>query len=311
MGPTAPPRNPRLTAIPAARSSAPVLKIRLFLVLGSLLASALAGVGAMVAWATYQPPLVDVAAVVPRGRGLASLVARSYVSGQAVPVPAAASLIYSPPSAGVFAAVTEPEWDGFVRYTVPAGTFERHSFLFHRTVPGPDGAVVDLFELVVYLSVPADGTPGNPALAAAPSVLPAPHRNSSAVADYSDSEAVGNLPAEARQLLEGPWVRAFATNNGELLLQYSGEADPAYRYVGLGGFSEASTLRVQTAIDRGGDSWLVRARVRLVGANELSAEMDIDVTIEAASTATPKIVAWGPAGSGALGPDAVRVPANQ
>lgn len=307
------PRNPRLTAIPAARSSAPVLKIRLALVLGTLLLAAVAGVFAAVSWVMYQPPVVDLNASVPRGRGLATVTAEAYLLGTLTPVPVVEGLTYRPVDPGAFEISGDIQWDRFSRFTLPSGTFERHSFLFYRVVGTENNRpVLELSEITVLVTVPSSAAgpplPGTLALAAAPAVRPLRYRNSAVVADFSDLDGVGALPPTARELLASQWVKAYATDNAELLLRYSGTSDTGFRYVGIGGFTTDSSLRLITAIDRGGDAWLVRARVLLVSANGTKAEMDIDVTVADASTGNPKIVAWGPAGSGALAPEAVRIP---
>jgi hypothetical protein len=306
-----------LTAIPAARSSAPVLKIRFYTIFGSLLLAAVAGIFAAVSWATYQPQAVDLTAPVPRGRGLATVTADAYLRGALAPVPVVQGLTYKPAAPGAFQVDGEVRWDRFSRFALPSGTFERHTLLFYR-VMGTENSrpLLELSEITVLVAVPS--TPaaggiaqGTPALAATPSVRPAKFRNSAAIADFSDLEGVAPLPPTSRDLLTTQWVKAYATDNAELLLRYSGTSDTGFRYIGIGGFTDESTLRVVTAVNRGDDAWLVRARVLLAGANGTQAEMDLDVTIRDASSGNPKIVAWGPAGSGALTPDAARIPVDR
>jgi len=79
------------SAIPAARSTAPVLKIRLALVLGALLLSAAMGIVSTMAWISHAKSQGNSTAPA-EAAGLAQIVADDYVAGVAPP----ASLVNPP-----------------------------------------------------------------------------------------------------------------------------------------------------------------------------------------------------------------------
>jgi len=302
---------PKLTAVPAARSRAAVLKVRLYLVLGGLVVTSLIGVFAAVAFLTFDPPVVDVAESKPRGRAVAELSAHDYLFGGALLLPTAPNQeIREGSSVEVFGPLT---WDGFERITLASGVpAEMHTFLFHRPVRSggttdETGALVgqqvsyQLMKLTVLVAVPADG---NPVLAARPHFVPAEYREVPVVADYTDLDPQP-LPATALEQLRS-WATAWATDDAEKLKLLTGDQTPNVRYVGLGGY-EFTGMSVIASIPVAEDAFVVRARLVLAGANGSTLEMDMDLTITAASTGLPNVSGWGPAGSGLTTPADVRV----
>lgn len=307
---------PRLTAVPAARSKAAVLKVRFWVILGGLLFSAAVGLFAAVSFLTFEPAVVDVDDAKPQGLAVAELAANDFLYGGGFSVPQVPGQD-SPEGSSVD--VAGPlVWDGFTRYALPNGTpVEAHRFLFHRALrsggtTGPTGEVVDqdvayqLMELSVLVAVPLDT---NPVLAARPYMSPAVYSDAELVADYSDFELAAPLPSGAAEQI-GSWGKAWAEDDAEKLKLLTGDLTAGVRYVGLGGYSFAE-IRVLSSSEFAEDSYLVRVRIVLTGANGSILEMDMDLTVTAASTGLPKVSGWGPAGSGLRTPADVRVSEGQ
>ncbi len=277
-----------------------MLKVRFFVLLGAILLMGLLGMVSAFAWFTQKPPVVDLTAADPQGRGLAEVVAEDFLAGRVSPVPVASGVTMRPG-----AAVTTQgalSWDGFSTFVLGGSRTELHRFLFVRTT-GADPAkpVLELMRLSVLVTIPAGG---NPVLAAQPHFGPASWSSSEVVTDYSDLESVA-LPSSAQEQITS-WATAWASGDAEKLRLLTGDATPKVRYVGLGGY-QLKDVRVVSALLAGQDAFLVRDRVVLSSANESILEMDMDLTIKSASTGLPNVVGWGPAGSGILTPADVRV----
>lgn len=310
------PGLPRLTAVPAARSKAAVLKVRFWAILGALLFAASVGIFAAVSFLTFEPAVVDVEASKPRGLAVAELAANDFLFGGTLPVPEVKDQNPAPGSAVVV--VGPVVWDRFTRSTFPNGIeFESHKFLFHREVRAPStttgsGEVVEgaltlqLMELTVLVAVPVDV---NPVVAALPYMVPAVYSNLAIKADYSDSELVKSLPAPAVAQLRA-WGESWAKDDAQQLKLLTGDQTPNVRYVGLGGYTLAE-MRVLSSLEFGQDSFLVRVRLALRSANGSILEMDMDLTVTSASSGLPKVSGWGPAGSGLKTPADVRVSSDR
>lgn len=296
-------RLPRLTAVPAARSRAAVLKVRFYVLLGGLFSVAAIGMFSAFAWLTYNPAIPDPTAATPQGQALATIVTEAFLAGEALPVPAAANIALTVgPPVEVHGPVV---WDRFYSFSLAAARMESHRFLFNRRIPDQGGQpAYELMELTVLIAIPADG---NPVLAAQPQFAPASWVSSGVVTDYSDIDSPP-LPATGRDQIKA-WSLAWAAADAEKLKLLTGDPTPGVRYVGLGGYT-AEDVIVVSALLAGEDSYLVRVRLVLKGANESTLEMDMDLTVKSASSGLPNIVGWGPAGSGVLTPADVRVSAE-
>src|ERR1022692_1741798 len=77
----------RWSALPAARSKAPVLQIRLFVILGALLVAAAAGILSTFAWMNVKP---TPATPSPQATTVSATVASNCLLGQSTVVPVAA-----------------------------------------------------------------------------------------------------------------------------------------------------------------------------------------------------------------------------
>jgi hypothetical protein len=311
-----------LTAVPAARSRAAVLKVRFALLLGALLFSSAVGLFAAFAFLSFDPPVVDVDASKPRGRALAELAASTYLSSGKLPVPALEGEtlpVPAPDQPSTPVEMTGPlTWDGFERSTLPGGErVESHRFLFYRPVrsggsTGTDGQPVNqqtTYQLMVLTVLVATPTDGNPVLAARPHFAPANWSgNDRFVANYTDTETV-SLPTSAVEQLRS-WADAWARDDAEKLKLLTGDQTNNVRYVGLGGYQFVE-MRIISSVQTAADGFLVRARLVLAGANGSKLEMDMDITVDAASTGLPNVLGWGPAGSGIAAPGDVRVTVEQ
>jgi len=307
---------PRLTAVPAARSKAAVLKVRFWSIMAALFGTSAVGLFAAVSFLTFEPAVVNVDDAKPRGLAVAELAANDFLYGGVFQVPQIPG--QDPPRGSKVDVAGSVLWDGFSRYSLPNGTpVEAHRFLFHRilrngTGTASTGEITDenvsyqLMELNVLVAVPVDT---NPVLAARPHMSPAVYADAQIIADYSDFELAAPLPTGSTQQIAS-WGKAWAEDDSEKLKLLTGDLTANVRYVGLGGYA-FKEIRVLSASEFGDDSFLVRARIVLDGANGSILEMDMDLTISEASTGLPKVSGWGPAGSGLRTPADVRVSAGQ
>ena len=294
-------KEPRLTAIPATRSRLPVLQLRLALVLGSLVLSAVMGVVSTIAWIGNKPPALDLRGAVAYGRAVAEVAAESWLDGKSVALPVLDGIEL--PQDGKMLPHGSVVWEGFTRESLPNGlVYERHTFLTTINGVGEDGEPnLKLLRVAVSVAFPNGA---QAVLASLPSLESVDNRSSSKVFDYSDLQTE-DIPGSVQAQLQ-KWANAYATDDRSNLQQITGDSTPKVEYVGLGGFI-AGTPSVIAALpagetDYGSDTWLVRSRVPLSGANGFSSEIEMDLTVVEASSGLPRIVGWGPAGSGLRGP---------
>lgn len=298
---------PALTAVPAARSNAAVLRVRVALVLGLLVLAALAGVLSAAAWVTQKPPPPDLSPAIPRGQGIAALVAEAFLAGKDVPIPIAEGV---PPLTGSPGPLAHepPRWSGFSPVRLPSGVrIETHRFVFYRLLPpveGDESPVRQLNQLTVMVTFDEENG-GGAVLGARPSFMPL-YRPDAAQNTYPGKGV--DLPGEVIAQLT-KWASAWAEADYEELRQLSGDGTPDAAYLSLGGFT-ATKLVVLNAVPSGSgpNSWLVRSRISLQGSNGYSTEMDLDLTVEGAPPNPTYVIGWGPAGSGLRDTEDVRVP---
>lgn len=300
--------SPRLTAIPAARSSAAVLKVRLILVLGALLLAAAAGVFAAFSYLTFTPPKVDVESFSSRGQGLASMVAVAFLDGQELPVPVAEEV---PELPGDLAPLphTEPQWDGFESGLVGGRFAELHSFSFYRVFNEATlNEVKILYQLDVLVAFTDRGTP---VLGALPSFQPVIAGNSGE-STLPNEKGASDITAGQLSALE-TWAQAWAANDPVALSAAAG-AGTGYRYLGLGGFESTGVQVLSLApltpqASASERTFSARTRVSLRSANGYETSMDMDVLLRGTGDDNVRayVVAWGPAGSGRPKQEDVRV----
>lgn len=292
-------RSPNLTAVPAKRSKAAVLKVRLYLIIGLLLVAALMGVVATVAWVTQKPPDADSFITESLAKGPAEEVAKAWLEGKPIPVGRAANVpdgALSKAEGGEGAptfAYDSLSWDSYETDALSDLTaFEIHKFI---VVAPPLDPAADPAPITYTLNVTMLLTDGKPVLGAAPSLQPYIPADSAYMFDYSTLAKDVTLSNQSAQLLQ-QWATAFATNDSAQLGLIV--ADPSKGvYDGIKGFTSGQATSIY-AVPAGEDNLIVRTRVSLVSANGFKTEAEYDVLITQASSGSPHVVAWGPAGSG-------------
>jgi hypothetical protein len=284
-----PSKTRRWTAIPAARSSAPVLKIRLWLVLGSLVLAAALGAFGGIAWLTSKPAEPAEPPPVPQAVGFAGEVANAWVQGRPVGVPVAV---------GVSPSVVEGVRDG--KPLEGAGPLVWDSFELLQPEPG---RLIEVHRFFLggnpprALQVTVELTGSGPVLAAGPSLVPV--ALSGEVVERLDyRNADGPSVTDDVESVATKWAEAFAGDDRDRLRELTGDSEPRV-YAGLGGFS-ASDVQVVAAVPSptSPGSWVIRVEGRLDGPEGFSGVVEWDLLVSGPETANPRVVAWGAAGTG-------------
>lgn len=302
-------RESRLTAVPAKRSSAPILQIRLFIVLGTLVIAAIAGLVSFFAWMSLSIPEPDLTKALPEGKSLSEIAARDWLDGRESTLPAIEGL--SLPKSDNPLPYSSLVWDSFTKGSLPSGfPFELHSFTV-QLVEGTDRDgknIVKSMLMVVPVSFNSDG---DPLLAGLPYLEQISTKEAEIIFDYSD---VGSAPLPTGATTQiSKWAQSWADDSREQLKLLTGDTAPGIEYKGLGGFV-ADRVQIINALPAGNtiygsDTFLVRVRVFISSnsANKFSTATDLDLTVTDASSGLPKIVGWGSAAKGLLGPQETRV----
>lgn len=309
--------RPALTAVPAQRSSLPVLKARRRLVLGALVGAAACGVLSAAAWIfSPDPPAAVVEARDEEAIALATLAAQDYLAGRDSVVPAADG-VTTAFSRGGGAVVPEAElvFSGSTQYRMgdkpgAVTTVERVTFQVR--------GATQLLELSIPMVLRSSGW----VLGAAPSLLPAEVAvtDQEVGLDYAEIYTTSGDANDLAGLAWGQgitaqvqrWAQAYASSGADSaeLFALTGDDDPTHAYAGLGGWSVESATVLSFAAgantgDRAGEfgSTWVAVRVALVlsapGANGPTLTADYDLLFEPElNPAAPPVTAWGPAGVG-------------
>jgi hypothetical protein len=291
-GPTLTEMNrPSWTAIPAARSSLPVLRLRLIAVLGSLLLAALAGLFSAIAWLTAEPPTVDFSAVRPRAEAQATAIAAAWVDGRPTELAVAdgvSNTFAASQGGGLNLEVLSMSHSGWRRDTVSGRLVETHSF------------VVETGSGMYRLAVPFVFEGNAPVLAAYPSLLPyVPPTGSVDPLEYSNAESrVRDVPTPVRDRIR-EWTVAYGEDNGRALRDIADDrsARPE-QYRGLGGMTSVSEPEVRVAVSTT-KGLVLRVRLAYLTTGAPGPiTMDFDLLVTGEGTQAPRVVAWGPAGTG-------------
>ena len=300
-------RSPKLSAVPASRSKLPILKIRLYLVIGVLGLSSLMGMFSTVAWILNKPQAVDTSSNVPYGKGLAELTVNSWLDGVGIYANQLDNVDIRNSKALPHGKVV---WDSFTRKSLPAPSnllYEVHTFMTTIESLDTDGNAVSA---ATYISV-AVAFPGSGEayIASMPSFRKIPVAESSAVFDYTDLSSL-SVPNNANKQVKA-WASAFAEDDRDQLKLLSGDTIEGYQYLGMGGFKVGSVV-VESAMNSGNttygaDTWLVRVRINLISADLFNQDTEMDLTIVNGSSGLPKIIGYGPAGSGLMSEAETRV----
>lgn len=267
-----------------------MLQLRLWALLGALLLAAAAGVFSAAAWMTQEAPVVDFAAARPRAQAQAAAIAEAWVEGRPTGFPTADGIDpgFSDGAGGFNATVHALTPIGWYRDSVTGRLVESHAFAVET-----DRGVYRL-TVVLLLDV------GSPTLAAYP-VL-SPYNGDGAGTeplDYRSTPAVvDEVAAPVRERLER-WATAYGINDGAELRDLADDrtATPS-QYRGIGGLSLARIPEIVTAVSTT-DGLVLRVRVAYRAPDATAALlMDFDLLVTGELSQTPRIVAWGPAGTG-------------
>lgn len=301
---------PRLTAVPAKRSNAAVLKVRLYLVVGLLIFSALLGLFSTVAWfGSKGKSEIDVTQIQSKAQGSAEEAAREWLNGETLLVGRSGNIATEQLSKngtgdnpGRFD-YSSLSWDGFESDSLSDGRkFEIHHFIVKATVTGADGKPASaLYRLSVTMLLSANGE-AEPVLAAAPALESYIPGKDDYPFDYSKVADNVNLPSAVTGILN-EWANAYAADDAAQLKLIVGDPESNAQYYGIPGFKSGKLSVVYALSFKEGDKpavpkeILVRARVSLESANGFSSETEYDLLVDGADTGSPHVVAWGPAGS--------------
>lgn len=161
------------------------------------------------------------------------------------------------------------------------------------------------------LEVPVLMTADGPRQAGAAALAPwsESEAEKTGVADYSD---YSTLRAEANSQTAkqiGRWAVAYAENDMATLLELTGDTDTSHAYEGLGGFKVpqgTASVQILSTISVNDGDQVVRVRVlledtRVAAATETEGSYrtytDYDLLITGPDSASPKVAAWGAAGT--------------
>lgn len=316
---------------PRMRSSAAALKTRFYVLLFTLVGAAGCGVVALVVASGANTGTFVDPSPSPVSQGFATIVADDFLSGRCTSQVVAVDLDpcfgfkksalptaegESEPragSGGVDTGTVEPlpvvswSWRSFQQSSyavspVEAETVELHRFsvLVAEEVTGPEvpqGAVFSddgaaLWDLTVTTILTEEG----PVLAATPTFMPAlPRGNTKEPADFARYGTT--IPAAATERIN-EWAAAYAAGDSAALQTITNDPN-AGTYLGLGGWAASSvTVSGGGIVAADGNSLLVRARVSLTRPNGFVMEAEYDLLVDEPNSTRPKVVAWGPAGSG-------------
>lgn len=287
------PKHP-WTAIPAQRSSAAVLNVKVTAILATLVVAALSGVLALFVALTSGGDEVTDPGPDPQVVSVARLVAEDFVDGRATAVAVAAGVDRT---FGRGAEPTPPLWSD--RTVVLYGTEEsNYSGQAYHRVTFQVQADGQLF----LLAVPVFATPEGAVLAAAPSLEPyhGPVTTPAALNYLDLPTGDDQVPTPVRSVVER-WAQAYVSDDGAALKELAGDGGEAV-YAGLGGFELAGVQVAAavpfTTVDEE-PALVVRTHLLVspTGANGFQAEAGFDLLVEQADTQLPRVTAWGPAGS--------------
>jgi hypothetical protein len=104
-------------------------------------------------------------------------------------------------------------------------------------------------------------------------------------------------PAEPVVRRVQQWAQAFVTGDAVALAEVTGDT-LGRQFQAMGGFQNGGVEVVTAVAKPSGEELVVRARVRLVRANQFNTSAEYDLLVTGYTTSDPKVVAWGPAGSG-------------
>jgi hypothetical protein len=267
-----------------------VLKIRLWLVLGLLGLSSLLGLFSTFAWITADPPVVDFSSARPFAEGQAVSIATSWASGKATSLPVAEGVdprFNSELSGGLQLTIQSVAPVGWFRDTVN-GRLVETQYVLIDAIEG---------DYVAYLSFVFQGPV--PVLASYPAIQPSISPVATQALEYQEVPTrLEQAPAAVRERIE-QWGKAYAANDGASLRDLADDTGAtAEMYRGLGGLTLVTSPDLRAVVQTP-SGLVIRARFSFArAAGSAGFVMDMDLLITAQDSTKPRIVAWGPSGTG-------------
>jgi hypothetical protein len=261
-----------------------VLKTRLWLVLGFLVVSSLLGIVSFFAWMANQPEPPPEIPPSATATDFASAAAYDWLAGAGTGLPAAEGVDVTFDGTGEgFAGIEGVSWGGFTPVSEDGRRFELHRFILAGDPPQ-------------LLTVTVELTGSGPVLASEPSLEPftgvgAP----TGPADRSDRDDA-RFAGDAATRSVSEWATAYAADDRDRLRELTGDLENRV-YVGIGGLT-AADAEVRSVVDGPDGTDLFRVTVTYARGEEWSSVVSYDLLVADSDTANPKVVAWGPAGSG-------------
>jgi len=285
--------KPEWTAVPAQRSSLLVLKARLYILLGALLLASCFGLFSAIAWLTAETPQPDYAIAKPVAAGLAELIAKDFLDARPATYPVAEGIEKTLRSEGRNASPIEyfslipDRWE---RETIVGTNIESHRFLVSTSQ--------DVMALTIIIGI---DTPV-PTLLAYPSLEPAFVKEVGEVPSFEYQSVPGLVERIPKPVVDAvnTWADAFASDNQEQLRQIVGDPTAqAGDYKGIGGYISFGTAELRTVVSTV-NGFVIRTRLVLEDSSAEGTRMrsDYDLLVTQVETNLPKVVAWGPPGSG-------------
>lgn len=282
--------RPDWSAVPAERSSRVSLRSRQRLIVGGVLAAAAAGPLALLltlASGSSAQPAADGGSL-STAHAYARIVAQDYLAGRSTVVPVARNIN---PTMGHSNDSPSLSVQAMTDGAVQAGVDGSQSYSVHHFTVQTSGR---LFDLAVTMVQGANG----PVLGAHPSLLAVGGEPGTVPAmDYGDSpDKINGAPDGPLVEQVNKWAAAYAAGDSDSLKAL---VDGAGTYLGLGGFKVDGAAAVVNSVENQDGTVVVRAKVPLVAASNpaLTFYAEYDLLVQPDGE-LPKVLAWGPAGSG-------------
>lgn len=289
-----------LTAIPATRSPAKVLKAKQTTVMALLVGCMLAGPLSFVLTVlqSSDPVTSNTVSHPTTVASFAEIVARDYLSGRPTIMPVAEDV---DPTFG-FAITAETQdapgfaFESLTLYSVRSSIVDQRSlYTSIFRVQTTDG----LFDLTIVTGQDAL----NLSILVAQPSLTRSTVAASAVAEAPryqlDPNLLADTPGSVIAAAER-WAAPFADDDRDQLRLVVGGGPQQGDYVGIGGFALSGRPEILAVVAAEDGSATVRARLVFsqTGANRFQSSSEFDLLVQDYTSADARVVAWGPAGSG-------------
>lgn len=294
------------TAVPATRSSKRALRVKQNILIAAVLIGFLMGPLALLVSSRASSNIPTIPPQIPTPTvAFSEIVARDFIEGRATSMPVAKGV---PQDLGFSSSNNAP--------------LEGATLVFDRFSTGTVGAsrvtltrfrVVTAEQRVMNLTISTTtDSRGRLVVAALPGLTPALFATTDELAQPAPNKDTNptvttEIPRPVREVAES-WARAYAANDSSQLrvLVGGGSSAPSEgNYFGLGGFVSDRDPRISWAVPGPGDQAFMRVELQLSeigedeqGVNGFTPSVELDLLVADWSTNSPRIVAWGPPGSG-------------